>query len=106
MDTLSSDAEELLGFLNRHNVRALIVGGRALAFHGQPRYTKDLDLFIDATAENAASAEGALPFCPKSTFHQSRNSGTTSVHKILGTPRSRLIGAQFPVPRYGNMRPQ
>ena len=60
VDTLSSDVEELLGFLNRHNVRALIVGGHALAFHGQPRYTRDLDIFLEASLSNAERLLGAL----------------------------------------------
>ena len=30
-----------------------MVGGHALAFHGHPRFTKDLDVFVDATPDNA-----------------------------------------------------
>ncbi len=55
-----SDFEELLALLNVHHVRALIVGGYALAFHGHPRYTKDLDLLIDASADNAQALLKAL----------------------------------------------
>ena len=60
MDAPSSDFEELLGFLNARQVRAVVVGGHALAFHGHPRYTKDLDIFIEPTAENAAALLQAL----------------------------------------------
>jgi hypothetical protein len=60
VDTPSSDFEELLAFLNARNVRAIVVGGHALAFHGHPRYTKDLDVFIEPTAENAAALLRAL----------------------------------------------
>lgn len=60
MDTPSSDFEELLAYLNAHHVRALVVGGHALAFHGRPRYTKDLDVLVEPTPENAARLIGAL----------------------------------------------
>lgn len=53
MDTPSSDFEELLAAFNANRVRAIIVGGHALAYHGRPRFTKDLDLFIDPTPDNA-----------------------------------------------------
>ena len=39
--------------LNRREVRYLIVRGYAVAFHGYPRYTKDIDIWIDAERENA-----------------------------------------------------
>lgn len=54
MDNPSSDFEELLACLNARNVKAIVVGGHALAFHGHPRYTKDLDIFVEPTAANAA----------------------------------------------------
>lgn len=60
MDDLSNDFEELLAFLNAHRVRAIVVGGHALAFHGHPRYTKDLDVFVEPSSENAEALLGAL----------------------------------------------
>jgi hypothetical protein len=60
VDTPSSDFEELLACLNAHHVRALVVGGHALAFHGRPRYTKDLDVLVEPTPENAGRLIGAL----------------------------------------------
>lgn len=53
MDVPSSDFEELLRCLNARNVSAVIVGGHALAFHGRPRYTKDLDVFVEPSPANA-----------------------------------------------------
>ena len=41
---LSPDFKEFIELLNAHNVEYLIVGGYALAFHGHPRYTKDIDV--------------------------------------------------------------
>lgn len=47
------DYEEFLELLNKHDVRYCIIGAFALAFHARPRYTKDIDVFIEATIENA-----------------------------------------------------
>lgn len=49
----SRDFREFAELLNRHEVRYLVVGGYALAIHGSPRYTGDLDIWIDPTPENA-----------------------------------------------------
>ena len=50
---LSPDFKEFIELLNAHSVEYLIVGGYALAFHGHPRYTKDIDVWIAANPENA-----------------------------------------------------
>ena len=50
---LSPDFKEFIELLNAHNVQYLIVGGYALAFHGHPRYTKDIDVWIATNTENA-----------------------------------------------------
>ena len=47
------DYEEFLELLNKHDVRYCIVGAFALAFHAEPRYTKDIDIWIQAGTENA-----------------------------------------------------
>lgn len=39
---LSKDFKEFIELLNGHKVRYVVVGGYAVAFHGYPRYTKDL----------------------------------------------------------------
>jgi len=54
------DFKELLELLNIHNVEYIIVGGYALAFHGAPRYTGDIDLFIKPDKENAQRIMKAL----------------------------------------------
>ncbi len=41
--------------LNAHSVRYLVVGGYAVAMHGHPRYTGDLDIFVDTTNANASA---------------------------------------------------
>ena len=50
---LSKDFKEFIELLNVHNVRYLVVGGYAVAFHGYPRYTKDLDVWVELSPENA-----------------------------------------------------
>ena len=57
---IPNDFKELLGLFNAHRVEYLLVGGYALAHHGAPRYTGDLDLLIHATAENAQRILTAL----------------------------------------------
>ncbi len=54
------DFLDFLRALNRHRVRYLLIGGYAVAFHGYPRATKDLDLWIEANPENAARALAAI----------------------------------------------
>lgn len=49
----SRDYEEFIESLNRNGARFLIVGAHAVAFHARPRATKDLDLYIEPTPENA-----------------------------------------------------
>jgi hypothetical protein len=56
----SQDFKELLSAFNEHRVKYLIIGGYAVAVHAQPRATKDLDLFIQPSAENAKAVFAAL----------------------------------------------
>jgi hypothetical protein len=57
---LSQDFSEFLKLLNDNQVRYLVVGGYAVAFHGHPRYTKDLDIWIESTRDNAVKILRAL----------------------------------------------
>ena len=54
------DFEDLLRLFDRHHVRALIVGGLAFIYHAKPRYTKDMDLWLDAARDNVEAANRAL----------------------------------------------
>jgi hypothetical protein len=54
------DFRDLLELFNAHKVEYMIVGGYALAFHGAPRYTGDIDIFIKSDAENAQRILSAL----------------------------------------------
>jgi predicted nucleotidyltransferase len=51
---LSADLREFIGLLNSRGVDFLVVGAHALAWHGLPRYTKDIDLFVHPCPDNAA----------------------------------------------------
>ncbi len=57
---LNPDFKEFVASCNANGVDYLIVGGYAVAFHGHPRYTKDLDIWIDATSEKAIRLIQAL----------------------------------------------
>ena len=50
---LETDFKELLELFNANGVEYLIVGAYALAHHGTPRYTADLDILVGPSAENA-----------------------------------------------------
>jgi hypothetical protein len=52
-DPPSGDFTDFLKALAQHDVKALIIGAFAVAFHAKPRFTKDLDIFVEATPENA-----------------------------------------------------
>lgn len=54
------DFEELLRLLEEHGVEYMIVGGYAVAYHGHPRFTKDIDVFFCVTDENAQRLRRAL----------------------------------------------
>ena len=57
---MNSGFKDHLSILNADNVRYLVVGGYAVMKYTEPRYTKDLDLWVDASAENARAAFAAL----------------------------------------------
>jgi len=54
------DFEELFRLLEENGVDYMIVGGYAVAFHGYPRFTKDIDVFFRASAANVSRIRQAL----------------------------------------------
>jgi hypothetical protein len=50
---LDRDLREFIELLNARDVRYVIVGAFALAHHGHPRYTGDIDFFVDSSVQNA-----------------------------------------------------
>ena len=57
---LHSDLRAFIGLLNAHEVRYVVVGGYAVAHHGHPRYTGDIDVFIEPSNANGRRRERAL----------------------------------------------
>lgn len=69
------DFKELLSLLEKHKVRYLVVGGYAVMKYTEPRFTKDLDLWISTDKENSKAVYAAL--------------------KEFGAPLKNLIAADF-----------
>ncbi len=57
---ISSDYRDLLKILNAHKVRYLIVGAYAVTYYTEPRFTKDLDIWVEPTPSNALKVFRAL----------------------------------------------
>jgi hypothetical protein len=57
---LNQDFKEFAGLLHARGVEYLLVGGYALAAHGHPRYTGDIDFWVRPTADNIARLLAAL----------------------------------------------
>lgn len=54
------DFEDLLHVFEQHGVRYMVIGGLAFTFHAKPRYTKDIDLWVDSSPENLRRVNEAL----------------------------------------------
>lgn len=52
--TIPNDFKELLELLNSHNVEYMIVGAYALALHGNPCFTGDLDIYVKPDSQNVS----------------------------------------------------
>ena len=60
MTTIPQDWKEFLDALRSENVKFLLIGGHALAFHVEARLTEDLDVFVEPSPDNAARVVRAL----------------------------------------------
>jgi hypothetical protein len=58
--SVNPDFKELFKILNEEQVRYLVVGAYAVTYHTEPRYTKDLDILIEPSVENAERVWTAL----------------------------------------------
>ncbi|MBM4386246.1 MAG: nucleotidyl transferase AbiEii/AbiGii toxin family protein [Deltaproteobacteria bacterium] len=58
------DLVELCGNLNEAGARYVLIGGFAMAYHGMPRMTEDIDLLIDPAPENVRRIRDALSYLP------------------------------------------
>jgi len=57
---LQKDLREFIELLNGLEARYLVVGAFAVAYHGHPRYTGDIDLFIDVSVDNGQRLLSAI----------------------------------------------
>lgn len=57
---IPSDYKDLLKILNKHRVKYLVVGAYAVIYYAEPRYTKDLEIWIKPQEENAERLYEAL----------------------------------------------
>ncbi|MEO1183359.1 MAG: hypothetical protein AAFX46_00995 [Cyanobacteria bacterium J06636_27] len=57
---LNQDFKEFIQLLNDNQVKYLVIGGYAVAVHGHPRYTKDIDIWIEMSLENSQNIMLAL----------------------------------------------
>lgn len=57
---LHRDVRDFIASLTSHRVEYVIVGGHAVAFHGHPRFTGDIDFFVRPSEENLHRVEDAI----------------------------------------------
>jgi Nucleotidyl transferase of unknown function (DUF2204) len=60
MIELFDDFRDILVELHNAGARFVVLGGHAVAFHGHPRATKDLDVLVEANSDNAERVYAAL----------------------------------------------
>jgi hypothetical protein len=88
---VNNDWIELLESLVAHSVEFLVVGAWAMAYHGQPRYTGDLDLFFRPSQANATALITALRAFGAPTGHLTVDELATPGTTItFGVPPSRV----------------
>ena len=88
---LQKDLREFIELLNSHKVEYLVVGGHAVAFHGYPRYTGDIDFLVRPTEENVSRIVAVLESFGFSGVQELKTS-LTQPDKIvqLGVPPNRI----------------
>lgn len=57
---VNRDYRDLLASFTAADVRYMVVGAYAVTFHSRPRFTKDLDVWVEPSADNAHKVYGAL----------------------------------------------
>lgn len=88
---MNQDFLDLLSAFNAAEVRYLVVGAYAVGVHGHPRATKDLDVWIEASAENAARVMNALlRFGAPMGDIEARDFETPGTGFMMGSPPRRI----------------
>jgi hypothetical protein len=88
---LNKDFKEFVALLNQNKVDYLVVGGYAVAIHGHPRYTKDLDIWLWVDKQNADNMMTVLTEFGFSSLDLSAEDFLTKGYVIqLGQPPNRI----------------
>ena len=105
------DFEELLRLLEEQKIEYMIVGGYAVAFHGHPRFTKDIDIFVDtsrANLENLCKALVAFGFSRESVspelFEKKGNIVTFGVPPVRVDILNEIDGLSYEEAKPGKVR--
>lgn len=83
---LPEDFQEFLSLLNDHEVEYLLVGGWAVGFHGYPRFTADIDVFISISKSNISKVMKAMADFGIPSFDESMLTTPGHVFRIGRTP--------------------
>lgn len=88
---LHPDFKDFLRLLNSHNVRYLLVGGYAVGYHGYPRATGDMDIWIEMSESNSKKVASAFRDfgMPNETISESQFLEKNKVIRV-GMPPVRL----------------
>ena len=99
---IQQDFEELLKLLEEHKIEYLIVGGYAVAFHGYPRFTKDIDIYYNVSPTNIQKLQKALlkfgfttKDIPAETFNTKGNIITFGVEPVRVDIINDISGIKF-----------
>lgn len=88
---LQRDLREFVELLNSHGVEYLVVGGHAVAFHGYPRFTGDIDFLVRSSEQNAAKIGEVLEVFGFPGAERLRDALTTKGKIVqLGYPPNRI----------------
>lgn len=87
----SQDFKEFIELLAKNKVEYLIVGGYAVGIHGYPRYTGDLDVWVNPTEQNSTLVLNAVDEFGFSSFKLTQNDFSKPGNVIqLGYPPLRI----------------
>lgn len=86
----NQDFKELLALLDTSGARYLIIGGYAVALHGHPRYTKDIDFWIDGEMQNAEKVVAALSAFGFGSLGLTASDFAEDKIVMLGVPPNRI----------------
>ena len=88
---LGKDLREFIELLNSRRVDYIVVGGHAVAFHGHPRFTGDIDFLLRPSSENAERLIDAVKEFGFSEMHLSLDDFTRPNTVVqLGHPPNRI----------------